>query len=89
MESSNLNTTERTSANVDHTSPSGIKEAFIWQCSGAFPRRDTAFDWREAAAEGAGAEELAGVRPARTPERAGRCTCGAGRRDREGYRAWR
>ena len=38
---------------------------------------------------GVGAEGLARVRRVRTPEQVGRCTCEAGRRDREECRASR
>ena len=98
---SNLNTRQQGlrlvgQARVRHTLRSGIKVAVIWQCSGTFPP-NTAFDWKEeeedeGEAAGVGGEEgLARVRRRRvhTPGQAGRCTCGAGRRDREGCRAWR
>ena len=67
----------------------------IWPCSGSFPP-STAVD--RAGAEGEGDAGHAGVRRlhrhrrARTPGqrwRAGRCTCAAARRGREGCRAAR
>ena len=94
---SNLNTRQQGlrhvgQARVRHTLRSGIKvAAVIWQCSGTFPP-NTAFDWKEGEAAGVGgAEGLARVRRrrVRTPGQAGRCTCGAGRRDREECRASR